>query len=333
MRRIKHISARERDLIALWKNEGKSNKEIAGRLGRNTSSIGREIERNSFQGKYYIAIHAQAKSSKRKSLAGRRHPLKDKEVFKWVIARLIRGWSPEQISGRIKLVFPGNTKMRICPETIYSFIYSREYMYRKFWEYLPWKRKMRRKKHGRKVHRGRIPDRVSIHERPEIIETRQEFGHWEGDTLEGKYHKNGVHTVVERKSRYVCARKVAKIDSFQALVAQQNIFSVLPAHARHTITFDNGRENHLHIQLKELGMQTFFCDPYSAHQRGTNEYHNGLIRRYLPKGTDFTNLTQEELNDIVSEINARPRKCLGYYTPREVFLKELKQGVAIQPRM
>lgn len=333
MRTIKHIDAGERDLIALWKGEGKSNKEIAGGLGRNVSNIGREIKRNSFEGKYYISIHAQARSCKRKSQAGRRHPLKNKEVFRWVVARLMRGWSPEQIAGRIKLVFSDNGKMRISSETIYSFIYSKEYKERRFWEYLPWKRKARRKKHGRKVHRGRIPDRVSVHERPSIVETREEFGHWEGDTIEGKAHKNGVHTQVERKSRYVCAIKVDKIDSACAVKAQKKIFSPLPVQARKTVTLDNGRENHCHKELKELGISTFFCDPYSSWQRGTNEYHNGLIRRYLPKKTDFSDLTQEELDDIVHEINTRPKKCLGFYTSREVFLRELGRGVAIQSGM
>ena len=109
------------------------------------SNIGREIKRNSFEGKYYVAIHAQARSSQRKSQAGKRHPLKNKEVFRWTVARLMRGWSPEQISGRMKLVFRNNIQIRISPEAIYSFIYSQEYKHRNFWEYLPWKRKIRRK--------------------------------------------------------------------------------------------------------------------------------------------------------------------------------------------
>lgn len=245
----------------------------------------------------------------------------------------MRGWSPEQVSGRMKRVFQNNTHMRISPETIYAFIYSEEYKERKFWEYLPWKRKVRKKKYGRKVHRGRIPDRVSIHERPQIVDTKEEFGHWEGDTVEGRGHKNGIHTEVERKSRFLAAQKVNRIDSVCALQAQEKIFSSLPAHARKTVTLDNGRENHLHRSLRQLEIDTYFCDPYSSWQRGTNEYHNGLIRRYLPKKTDFTDLTQEELDDMVWEINNRPKKCLGFCTPNEVFLRELGQGVAIQPGM
>lgn len=317
----------------MWKAQGVSNKKIASNLGRNKSTIGREISRNSFQGRYFVAIHAQALVEERIKQARKRHPLKNKEVFRWVIARLIRGWSPEQVSGRMKLEFKTNPAMRVSPEAIYQFVYSEEYKERKFWEYLPWKRRVRRKKHGRKVHRGRIPDRVSIHERPVVVEAREEFGHWEGDTVEGKGRKFGIHTEVERKSRYLTARKVNRIDSPSALQAQEEIFSHLPAQARKTVTLDNGKENHLHKELKELGIDTFFCDPFSSYQKGTVEFHNGLIRRYLPKKTDFTSLAQEELDDMVWEINNRPKKCLGFYTSREVFLKELNQGVAIQTRM
>jgi IS30 family transposase len=281
-----------------------------------------------------VAIYAQSTSLKRKSQAGKRHPLKNEDVFRWVITRLIRGWSPEQISGRMKLVFKTDFRMRITPETIYSFIYSDEFKHRRFWEYLPWGRKIRRHKHGRRVHRGSIPDRVSIHLRPEAIDKRVEFGHFEGDTVEGKGHKDGVHTEVERISRKYFAKLVAQIDSEEAVKAQKEIFSPLPKWARRSTTLDNGRENHLHMKLKDLGMQTYFADPYSSWQRGSNEYHNGLFRRYFPKGTDFKTISQEEIDECVEEINSRPRKCLGYFTPNEVFLEKLNSsGVAIQPRM
>ena len=295
-------------------------------MDKHVSNIGREIKRNSFAGRYYVAIHAQAKSSRRKSQAGKRHPLKNKEVFRWVVARLMRGWSPEQIAGRMKLVFPHNLRMRITPETIYSFIYSEEYKHRKFWEYLPWGRKKRRPKAGRRVHRGSIPGRISIHNRPTVIDQRVEFGHFEGDTVEGKGHKDGVHTEVERVSRKFFAKLVARIDSEEAIKAQKKIFAPLPAPARKSTTLDNGRENHLHIRLKELGMDTFFCDPYSSWQRGSNEYHNGLLRRFFPKGTDFKTISQQEIDECVEEINDRPRKCLGFYTPNEVFFRELQKG-------
>jgi len=278
-----------------------------------------------------VAIHAQNRWIKRKSLAGKRHPLKNGEVFKWVVKRLVRGWSPEQISGRMKLVFKADLKMRICPETIYSFVYSNEFKCRKFWEYFPRGHRVRRKWHGRKVISVSIPYRISIHERPEVVNQNLEFGHFEGDSVEGRNHKSAVHTEVERFSRMYFALKVEKISSGEALRAQERIFSGLPVRS---VTLDNGRENHLHFNLEKLGIKTYFADPYSSWQRGSNEYHNGLFRRYFPKKTDFAEITQEEIDDCVEEINNTPRKCLGYYTPYEVFLAKLNnKRVAIQPRM
>lgn len=303
-------------------------------MGRSVSSIGREIKRNSFGGKYYVAIHAQKRWVERKSFAGKRHPLKNKLVFRWVISRLIRGWSPEQISGRMKLVFPSDPAMRICPETIYRFIYSKKYKHRIFWEYLPRCHKKRSKWQGRKAHRGSIPNRISIHERPDVIDKNIEFGHFEGDSVEGRNHKNGVHTEVERVSRMYFVRKVKEISSLEGIKAQFEIFGNLPDSARKSTTLDNGKENHYHQTLKKLGMKAYFADPYSSWQRGSNEYHNGLLRRYFPKGTDFSKITQKEIDDCVEEINNRPRKCLGYCTPNEVFFAKLNnQGVAIQLRM
>ena len=278
-----------------------------------------------------MAIHAQNKWVKRKSLAGRRHPLKNKAVFAWVIKKLIRGWSPEQISGRMKLVFPHNNNIRISPETIYSFTYSDEFKHRKFWEYFPRGHKKRRQWHGRKIHKAQILDRISIHDRPGIVNENVEFGHFEGDSVEGLNHKSGVHTEVERFSRMYFARKVNAVNSEEAFVAQEKIFSGIPVKST---TLDNGRENHLHYKLNELGIKTYFADPYSSWQRGSNEYHNGLLRRYFPKKTDFSKITQEEIGEVVWEINNTPRKCLGYFTPFEVFFAKLNnRRVAIQSRM
>jgi len=271
---------------------------------------------------------------KRKSSAGRHYSLRNKRVFRWVILRLIRGWSPEQISGRMKLVFKKDPAMRICPEIIYSLIYSDGYKDRKFWEYLPRGRKKRRKKGGRGIHKGSIPGRVSIRLRPDIINRNIQFGHFEGDTVEGKGHKSGVHTEVERVSRKLFVEKVKSITSDEAVKAQVKISSDLPVNARKSTTLDNGKENHLHYELKNLGIDTYFADPYLSWQRGSNEYHNGLLRRYFPKGTDFDKVAQKEIDDCVNEINNRPRKCLGYSTPNEVFFAKLNnQKVAIRSRM
>lgn len=323
---IKHhnkLRPQERGEIALLKARGLTLREIAKRLGRSISTISDEIRRNRewIDGEFiYEAISAQEEYEKRKSKAGVRQPLKNDNIYRYVIEKLRAGWSPEQISGRLKREHPTDNNWWISHEAIYQYIYAEENKDEGLWEYLPRHQKKRRRKYGRKVHKGRIPNRVSIHLRSKSIEERTEFGHWEGDTLEGKWHRNGFHTEVERVSRTTYAVKVNSISSVEALNAQKEIFSDLPKDARKSVTLDNGRENHLHTKLKQdLKMKTYFADPYSSWQRGTNEYHNGLIRRYFPKKTDLSEVTQEELDDIILEINNRPRKVLKYQTPLEVF--------------
>jgi len=323
MQKRSKLTEEERDSLAMWKSQGVSAREMGRRLGREHSTILRELRRNRF-GQNYVAIHAQHLAEERKRDAGKRHPLKDEKTYGYVLGKLIDGWSPEEISGRLREHYG---KQIICHETIYRFIYEKAAKEDRLWEYLPRKQKHRRRKHGRSSQRVHIPDRVSIHERSDVINNREELGHWEGDTVEGKEHRDGIHTEVERVSRFMMATKVPAIKSEETIVVQKAMFQNLPSKLRKSTTLDNGKENHLHGKLKDLGMQTYFADPYSSWQRGTNEYHNGLLRRYLPKGTSFIHLTQGELDDIVEEINNRPRKVLRYKTPKEVL------GGAIQPRM
>lgn len=315
------LTAHERDLIATWKGGEISLREIARRLGKSHSTIIEEVKRNSFhdgRGKYYyVSIWAQSQTKKRARKARERHPLKNSEIYSYVLKKLRNGWSPEQIAGRLKNKY---RETIICHETIYRFIYAKGNKEKNLWEKLPRKQKKRKKQKERKVHRSRIPDRVSIHLRPEEVNKRAVFGHWEGDSIEGKkINKSCLHTEAERLSRKIMAKKVNDLTSKQTIKVQKKMFSKLPAKARKSTTLDNGRENHCHYQLRKMGMKTYHCDPYSSWQRGTNEYHNGLIRRYCPKGTDFSKITQEEIDDIVWEINNRPRKCLNYNTPQEVF--------------
>lgn len=308
------ITEEERDSIALWKSQGISAREIGRRLCREHTSISREIQRNRF-GDTYVAIHAQKRFEERKSAAGKREPLKSKRTYSYVLEKLGQGWSPEQISGRLELE---QGKRILCHETIYTFVYSQDTKDQRLWEYLPRKQKHRKKQHGRSSQKVHIPNRISIHVRPDAINQRQELGHWEGDTVEGKGHKDGIHTEVERVSRFLLASKIPQITSLETSKAQLEMFEPLPKHVRQSTTLDNGKENHLHTALTSIGMQTYFADPYSSWQRGTNENTNGLLRRYLPKKTSFQFLTQEELNDIVWEINNRPRKVLHYKTATEI---------------
>ena len=321
------LTAEERENIAIWLSQKVSKREIARRLSRSDSTIRDEIKRNRF-GQHYVAVQAHAKWEKKKSLAGGRHSLKNKSVYSYVLKKLRGGWSPEQIAGRLKLKKPNNPYWRISHECIYQFIYAEENKQRAFWEYLPRKQKKRKKKYGRKAQRVRIPDRVSIHDRPSEIENRLVFGHWEGDSVESKGHKGGVHTEVERKTRFTMATFLKTLTAEETAMIASRMYRDLPPEAKKSTTLDNGKEFTKHTKI---GIITYFADPYSSWQRGTNENTNGLIRRYLPKKTDFSKVTQKELDDIIWEINNRPKKCLGYYTPQEAFEKELQiSGARIQ---
>lgn len=312
------LSAIERDRIALWSSKNKSLRWIAVKLGRNVSTISREIARNRW-GRYYVAIHAQAKAAKRKSLAGKRSPLKDTTTYSYVLEKLRFGWSPEQIAGRLQREHGHRI---ISHEAIYQYIYAEENSTRKLWEYLPRKQKRRRKKYGRKSQRGHIPDRVSIHDRPTEVEARLIAGHWEGDSVEGKAHRGGLHTQVERKTRMTFAVKLSSLTSEETLKAQEYLFSWLPDQMKKSTTVDNGKEFYYH---KQFNLPVYFADPYSSFQRGTNENTNGLLRRYFPKGTDFTDISQTEISDAVGELNSKPKKCLGFATPAELFAVELRK--------
>jgi IS30 family transposase len=176
----------------------------------------------------------------------------------------------------------------------------------------------------------KIPNRVSIRHRPGEIGNREEFGHWEGDTIVGDGRRTGIHTDVEGISRLVFAYKVSRIRAKETSAIQLWLFSRLPQLARQSTTLDNGSEHYLHTHLQEeLGMQTYFADPYCSWQRGTNESTNGLIRRYFPKETDFHLVSQGGVNEVVIRLNNTPRKILGYQTPSEVFTAHIMKGVRI----
>jgi len=328
MKKQKKLTAFERDQIALYHTQRVSNSEIARRLGREVSTIGRELKRNRW-GEAYIAIHAQELADQRSVyVAHSKAPLKNADIFAYVTEKLRDGWSPDQIAGRLKLNHQDDQHYWITAETIYRWIYQPEQVKRDdpWYHYLRRKQKKRKKYNGRTIHRAHIPDRVSIHDRPEEINSRIMFAHWEGDTVEGKGHKDGLHTEVERMSRFIMAKKIDAITSEATIGVQQQMFADLPSKARKTTTLDNGRENHLHKRLRLLRMHVYFADPYSSWQRGTNEHGNWHLRYYFPKGTDFQDVSDEDVQDVVEEINNRPRRILGYMTAKEKFDQLLEEA-------
>jgi IS30 family transposase len=352
------LTGTERCLLAKWKNQGLSNIECSKRLGRDKSTIGRELKRNRTKvkvGKYdeliYEPYHAQFVALERKRRAwNAKQPLKNKEIYGFVMDHLRAGWSPESIAGRLrKEEHPDDPSWWICHETIYAFIYKPKTDLAKealitqsvldqrlkskvdyfttvtdsekpLWEYLRRKQTKRRKRLGRKVTRVRIPDRVSIQYRPKEVEARIKPGHWEGDSLVGKGRRSGLHTEYERVSSLIRFERMLNLTAKEGVNAAKKIFTPLPDGLRKTTTWDNGLEHTHHKELTNLtGTLVFFADPYSAYQRGGNENANLWIRYYFPKGTDFNQVSDEELRDVEWELNNRPRKRLEYKTPQEVF--------------
>jgi IS30 family transposase len=239
-------------------------------------------------------------------------------------------WPPEVISARISSDYPDDERMRISHETIYRWIYLDASQGGSLHRHLRRRRPKRRRQTRYGSGRRFIRDRVSIDERPAIVATRERFGDWEGDTLEGGRGKGALATHVERKSRYLIATKLSDKKAATMNAQSINAFQRLPCAMRKTLTVDNGKE---FSQFKELeakaGLKVYFADPYAAWQRGTNENTNGLLRFYFPKGTDFLSTTEEELHFIIEKVNHRPRKCLNYQTPHEVFFQNSRGALAI----
>lgn len=321
----KRLTFTERKLIADWRANGLSNKKISKRLNRNTATIGREITRNSFKYGVYEPLHAQARADKRlMKRAYDKQPLKNSDVYAYAMEKLKSGWSPEQIAGRLKRRYPDNSYWHISHEAIYQYIYSEGNKYKQLWEYLRRKQKRRVKKQGRKSQRVRIPDRVSIHDHPKIIDQRKQIGHWEGDSIVGKAHQNGLHTEYERVASFTRIEKLESLNADETAKAFSKIFDPLPKKFKKSTTLDNGLEMTQHTKLRNKGTMTYFADPYASYQRGGNENANLWIRYYFPKGTDFSKVSIEEIKDVEWELNNRPRKRLNFATPQEVFNNYLK---------
>jgi IS30 family transposase len=322
-----HITAAERDRIGVWLAAGLSQSKIARRLGRSKSSICYEVKHNSRNGQYQ-PILANLLTRERNRASRKTNALKDPRIYQYVIDRLRCGWGPEQIAGRLRKKNQGITV--VCMETIYRYIYSPEGVKENLREYLARAHKKRWPKHFRKSYRRGIPNRINISLRSKRANSRKEFGHWEADVVEGRSHRGGIQTLLERKTRYYQARLLPNIDSEYGIKAQRRLLSKLPHPALKSVVFDNGKENYNHEQLqRDLGVKTYFCDPYAAWQKGANENHNGILRRYIPKKTDLSTIFQWELDLIVEEMNNKPRKCLKYQTPKEAFKQELKTSAII----
>lgn len=326
-RKYKQLSQKERDRIFLLKQKGKSNTDIARILGRDKSTIGRELTRNKHNKfNQYLPDTAERKANKRKARSRKKNYFeKDTALKEYILFKLKLGWSPELITGRIRTEVGKHYNY----ESIYQYIYSISGRKENLRAYLCRAHRIRLKKNGRKHHKGRILNRIDIALRPKNIEKRRQFGHWEGDSVLYKGHSQNLSTNTERKTRYTIISR-PKDKSAKERTRIINIkFKKLPLQSRITMTFDNGLEFSDHENItKKTGMKIYFAKPYSSWQRGTNENRNGLIRWFLPKNTDLNSLTDKDLKTVQDLINSRPMKCLNFQTPTEVFnfeMNKLKQ--------
>jgi len=320
----KHLTIKDREKIFLYLNLGYSKRHIAKLLNRNHSVISREITNNQNDEGNYLPHQAQVKVVDRKSTANQNNASKDKRIWRYVKDRLVYGWSPEQISGCMEKDIGGYA----CTETIYNYIYAKKNRHLTLLVYLRRKKKRRTKKEGRRTQREKLKNRVFLEERPEEANLRMKAGHWETDLMEGKrINKDCISVTVDRKTRYVLLAKSKDKGSIEKKSALINQLAGLLPTFRRSITCDNGSEQALHEEIaRELKLNIFFCHPYSSWEKGLVENTIGLIREYLPKKTSLEHVTQRDLNLIASRLNGRPRKCLGFKTPKEVILKELRTG-------
>jgi IS30 family transposase len=317
----KQLTDAQRYKIEVLLKEDYSKTSIANILRVDRSTIYRELKRNSKK-RSYNASFAQKVSDERRKEAYK-HAVFDINMRIYIVNKLcFYQWSPEQIKGRCAIE---KTEM-VSVERIYQFIYQDQSQGGLLYTHLRTARRWRRKRLNRKHQRGKIPNRIMIDQRPELVNKKERYGDWEVDTIVGKNHKSAILTLTERKSQF---ELMVKTDGTKSLSIKKQMINILAPFKKYvkTITSDNGKEFTLHQEIaKKLNADFYFADPYSPWQRGLNEYNNKLIRQYLPKKTDFNLISNDYINMIISKLNNRPRKLLDYKTPNEVFLINFNQN-------
>lgn len=317
------VTKEERILIYRWNQEECGVREIGRRLGRSGSSISRELTRNLGK-KGYRPKQAHWKATERAKRPGVRRFTEAVRLD--AEKRLREGWTPEIISGRARL----EGREWVCKETIYKHIYAEAKVGGDLWTRLPRAHRKRRRRCPRQDGRGRgrIPNQRLIDSRPAEVATRRTVGHWEGDLLQGAPRTGNLVTAVERKTRFTLLARAETKEAEEITAIMCAMFTPMPTAARQGLTLDNGKEFAFHEALSQsTGLDVFFAHPYHAWERGTNENTNGLIRRLYPKGASFAEIGKSDLKRIDRYVNDRPRRCLGWKTPRE----EMKAFLAVAP--
>ncbi len=310
MRTYTQLTREQRYQIYALLKAGHIQSEIARLIKVHKSTVSREFRRNRGQ-KGYRPQQAHEFALNRRKKARYRI-----EASTWILIELLfrQEWSPEQVSNWLK----ANYGLQISHEWIYQYILMDKHAGGDLHRHLRC-RKKRRKRYGSYDRRGKIKNRVSIDKRPAIVDTRQRLGDWEVDTIIGKGHRHAIVSLTERKSRLALLRKVERKTAQAVADAVIELMKSLPVRA-YTITADNGTEFADHERIaKDLNADVYFAHPYSSWERATNENINGLIRQYFPKKRSFVTITETEIEFVMERLNSRPRKCLGFKTPNQVF--------------
>lgn len=311
----------QRYQIEALNKEGISKRNIANSLGVHRSTIYREFKRNSINKVYkaeYAQINTRIKYQKKKK------NLKYTKSHKlYIIKHLKEGWSPEQISGRMSV----DGMVRLSTETIYRYIYRWIRKGEKLEIYLRHKHRKYKSRKGIYEYRGKIPRAKPISQRASIVDSKERIGDFEVDTIIGKNHKQSIVTLVDRHSKFTLMQKVSNKEAHDVSQAMLKLLQPLKGIVK-TITSDNGKEFAYFYEIeKRLNVEFYFAEPYKSWQRGLNEHTNGLIREYIPKKTDFEDISNQYVTQIQTKLNNRPRKVLDYKTPSEVFFGKIAQWI------
>ena len=322
----KHLTSEQRCQIYTLQSIGKNKKEIADHLGVSASTIGREIKRNSGL-KGYRHKQADSKASERRSTASSRPTRMFPAVVQFIEEKLREKWSPDQISGVLNA-----NGTPVSAERIYLHVWENKGAGGDLYKHLRHGGKKYNRRSSGKAGRGCIPNRVDIQDRPAIVQKKARTGDWEGDTIIGAKHQGAILSLVDRKSKYTKLAKLKDKTASGVVDAVTVAINQLPRTSVHTFTFDNGKEFSSHEMISEhTGAKCYFATPYCSWERGLNEHTNGLVRQYFPKSCNLSEVTKKQVQFVEDALNNRPRKVLGYRTPREVFLGQKQpQRIALQ---
>lgn len=328
---MKHLNMYEREQIALGIAEKLSRRRIAERINRHHATIVRELNNNVRWPCKYSPYDANEKANELKKKSKRIGKIDEcLELREYIFEKLKLKWSPEQISNTLKIKHKNRNNMQISHESIYTYIYllPRGELRKELISYLRQGTKGRQKrKRGYDNRQQKIPNLISIKERPEEVENRIIPGHWESDLIIGKDKQSALGTVVERTTRTTILVPLKSKTAPEVRQSFAKELKTLPKQMIKSITHDRGNEMQQHELFTEnTQIKVYFADPHSPWQRGTNENTNGLLRQYFPKGTDFRKISRKEIKKVQNELNERPRKILKWHTPKETFAKLLRNG-------